>query len=175
MDGYLIGLIAGLIAAVAIVLVQKWRERGLVMTPVERADYLSKRRARVFTAVAVIFISQQAIFFSDHGADRPVDHFKIAAWLVLSVVLLLALCTGGEWFKGQAIRALMNDEVTRGHRMRAMQLGFLNAMLTCVLLYFLAMLREFSARDAIHIIMTVGIGSAILSFAVQERRALRDA
>lgn len=173
MSDYMIGLGAGVVVGLLIVLIVKLRDRGRNMTTVERADFLSRRRARVFIALAVIFISQQAAFFSDHGTGRAVDHFKIAAWLVLSVLLLLALSTGGEWFKGSALRELMNDEVTRGHRRRAMQVGFLAAMLTCIALYFVAMLGALTAGDAIHIVMTMGIGTGLLSFAVQERRALR--
>ncbi len=45
-----------------------------------------------------LFLLQQTTYFTDGGAgDRTVDHVKIAAWLVLSIVLLLALATGGGW------------------------------------------------------------------------------
>jgi len=37
----------------------------------QKADYLSKRRARMLPALAVIFLSQQATFFSHWRALGP--------------------------------------------------------------------------------------------------------
>jgi hypothetical protein len=44
-----------------------------------------------------------------------------------------------------------------------------------ILLYVVDMFELVSGRDAIHIIMTAGIGAALLTFGKLERRALRDA
>ena len=72
------------------------------------------------------------------------------------------------------MRELANDELTRAHRDKALRLGFANAMVTCLLLYLLSMVKHFEARDAIHIITTVGLSSALLSFAFMEKRAHAD-
>ena len=140
---------------------------------VDRAERLGRRRARMLPFLAVIYISQQASFFSTPDSGRPVDHVKISAWLVLSLILLLALATNGAWFQSKEVRALMNDEVTRANRSKAMTLGFLFAMAGGMALYFLYQFEQFTAREAIHIILSLGLGAALVRFGMLERRAHR--
>ena len=145
------------------------------MNDAERADQLVQRRTRMLPILAILLITQQGAFLSSTDDGRGVDHVKIAAWVVMAVVVLLALVTGGGWIFPRRVRELANDESTQLHRLRAMRLGFINAMLTCFLLYFLGMFTRVEGRDAIHIVTTVGLASALISFAAMERRALRDA
>jgi hypothetical protein len=140
---------------------------------VDRADQLSRRRARILPFLAVIYISQQATFFATPDSGRTVDHVKISAWLVLSLILLLALATGGSWLQSKEVRALMNDEVTQANRSKAMTLGFLFAMVSGMALYFFYQFEPFTAREAIHIILSLGLGAALVRFGMLERRAHR--
>ena len=141
----------------------------------ERAEDLSKRRARALPVLAILFLLQQATYFTGGGAgDRTVDHVHIAAWLVLSVVLLLALATGGGWIYPRAVRELANDEATRAHRDDAFCIGFLMSMAACVLLYVVSFYEPVTGRDTLHLIMTIGIAAALLRFGFLERRAFRD-
>jgi len=103
-----------------------------------------------------------------------VDHVRIGAWFVLSAVLLLALVNGGAWIYPKRVRELANDESTRAHRDKALKLGFINAMVTCLFLYLVSMVSRVEAREAIHVITTVGLASALLSFGIMERQALKD-
>lgn len=143
---------------------------------IERADRLSRRRARMLPVLAVIFIAQQASYFSGRVEDgaRSVDHVKIAAWLVLSTVLLLALTTGGFWLQPRQMRRLLNDEVTRANRTEALRTGFIATMVGAIALYFLGMFEPVGGREAIHLLMTIGIAAALLRFGYLERRAHRD-
>jgi ABC-type enterobactin transport system permease subunit len=68
----------------------------------------------------------------------------------------------------------MNDEPALDARRTANSLGFLNGMVTAVFLYALTFLRDFNAREAIVIIFAVGMSSALLSFSMWERQALKD-
>jgi hypothetical protein len=143
---------------------------------VEEADRLSRRRARMLPVLAIIFITQQAAYFSDRfegagAAVRAVDHVKIGAWVILSVVLLLALTTGGFWFKSREVRALLDDEVTRAHRAAALQLGFIVTMIAAFAIYLLIQFEPMSARDSIHLLVTIGIATALVRFGMLERRA----
>src|SRR5438067_13843981 len=81
----------------------------------EKADHLSKRRARMLPVLAILYFSQQASFFSalGNGTHRDVDHFKIGSWVVLSLVLLLALATKGFWFQPTAVRDPIDVDSTR--------------------------------------------------------------
>ena len=141
-----------------------------------KAEELSKRRVRALPVLAIIFLGQQAAYFDGATGtrDRPVDHVHIAAWLVLSVVIILALTTGGGWIYSRKVRQLANDEVTKAHRDDAFRAGFLSTMAACVGLYFLTMFTPVGGREAIHLVMTVGVAVTLLRFAFLERRALRD-
>ena len=143
---------------------------------VELAERLSAKRARMLPFLAIIYISQQATFFAGEAPPgvREVDHVKIGAWLVLSLVLLLALATNGFWFRSKEVRALIDDESTRAHRSTAMSLGFIAAMLGAMLLYFLNQFEAITAREAIHVILSLGLGAALVRFGMLERRAHRD-
>lgn len=126
--------------------------------------------------LAVIFVTQQAAYFSDRfegagAAVRTVDHFKIGAWLILSVVLLLALTTGGFWFKSREVRALLDDEVTRANRAASLELGFVVTMIAALAIYALVSFEPVSARDAIHLLVTIGLATALVRFGMLEKRA----
>ena len=56
----------------------------------ERAEELSRRRARMLPFLAIIYFSQQATFFSalDPAGHESARMVKIGAWLLLSAVLL---------------------------------------------------------------------------------------
>ena len=136
------------------------------------ADQLSKRRARVTFALAMFFLIQQASYFSKIPGERLVDHIRIGAWVVLSAVLLAFLASGGAWIRTAAVRALMNDEVTRANRATAMQLGFVLAMGGAIALYPFIDQLELNARQVIHLIVSLGLASAMLRFGMLERRAL---
>ena len=136
-----------------------------------QADELSRRRAHVLPFLAIIYFSQQMSFLTGDGGHRDVDHFKIGAWVVLSVVMLLALVTNGFWFRPKAVREMLDDEVTRAHRDDATRWGFLFGMLAAIACYFIAEFWAWSAADSAHLVLTFGIGAALVRLAWLERRA----
>ena len=140
-----------------------------------KAERLSIRRAKAMPILAILFITQQATYIvgAGHGT-RTVDRVQVGAWLVLSVVLLLALATGGGWIYSRAVRDLANDEVTKANRDSAIAFGFFVAMAACVGLYVLTLVEPLGGRDAVHAVMSVGIGAALLRFGLLERRAFGD-
>lgn len=177
MQDYLMGLGVGLAAGVIVLAIVKWRMHKFT-TVAERAEYLSKRRARMLPALAVIFLSQQAAFFSTLGTSEQTSVYtvKVSAWLVLSIVILAALATKGFWLESREVRELIDDENTRANRNDAMRWGFLWSMAAAIAVYALTLFQvEMSARDAVHIVMTIGIPAALIRWGILERRALRDA
>ena len=143
----------------------------------EQAEQLGRRRARMLPVLAVIYLSQQVTFFASTPADpdRPVDHVKIGAWVVLSLVLLAALTTKGFWLRPKEVRDLIDDEGTRANRVAALGWGFVMAILSAIALYMVSIFSPVSAREAIHVIVSLGIGAALVRFGMLERRAFRDA
>lgn len=143
----------------------------------EVADRLGRKRSRFTIVIAIYFIAGQAMYLSQPAPDallRPVDQIRIGAWLVWAVVLMVLLATNGPWLRNKALRALMNDEVTRANRAEAFMWGFWGAMLVSVALYFTTLFEPLSGREAIRAVVTVGLGAALLRFGILERRALRD-
>jgi predicted permease len=144
----------------------------------ETADRLVRRRAQMLPMMAMIFIAQQASYFSGTRMDegnRLVNYIAIGGWIAMSTVLLFALATGGGWFRSAHVRALTNDESTRANRAEAFRIGFLVTMIAALALYVVSLFEPIGAREAIHILMTAGIATALLRFGMLERRALRDA
>jgi hypothetical protein len=141
-----------------------------------KSGFLEQATCQTLPALAVIYFAQQATFFSalGNGSHRDVDHFKIGAWVVLSLVLLLALVTRGFWFQPKAIRELIDDEVTRANRLEALRIGFLFACGAAIAAYFLAEFQPLTAGETAHLVLTFGLGAALIRFGVLERRAHRD-
>jgi ABC-type Fe3+ transport system permease subunit len=136
----------------------------------EEADRLSRRRARVLPVLAIFYLAQQVTFFNSPHGERLVDHFKIGAWALLSVVLLVALVTGGFWLRKPQLRAMLNDELSRAHRADALRVGFILAMLAGIILYVVGTAFPMTDREVIHLIVSVGIGAALIRFGMLERR-----
>src|SRR6185369_8879749 len=176
MSDYMWGVLAGLALVVVVAAIAKWRRRDKPMRLAEKADYLSNRRARMLPALAVIFLSQQATFFSQmSGQHLSAEKAKISAWLVLSILMLFGLATKGFWLERKEVRDLIDDENTRANRNEAMRWGFLFAMGSAIAVYILTMFELVTGREAIHIVMSFGIAAALLRWGMLERRAHRDA
>jgi hypothetical protein len=174
MIDYLLGFLAGLAAVLVVAAIVKLLIRKKPMSVTEKAEYLGKRRARMLPMLAVIFLSQQAAFFSSVNSPAPHGAYavKISAWLVLSIVILAALATKGFWLEPKEVRDLIDDENTRANRNEAMRWGFLFSMGGAIAVYALTLFDvTITARDAVHIVMTVGIPAALIRWGVLEKRA----
>jgi len=139
--------------------------------PIQAADALSQRRARMTIPFALIFLIQQAAFFSKPLDTRVVSLVRLGGWTALALVILGALTTGGFWFKPREVRALIEDEITRAHRADALSLAFVLAMLTGIALFVLQVFVPIDTPIAIHLILSVGFAAALLRFGMLERRA----
>ncbi|MEO5493147.1 MAG: hypothetical protein ABIR08_03880 [Sphingomonas sp.] len=147
------------------------------MTDTETADRLVRRRARMMPVLATVFVAQQASYWSGPHVDegsRMVNHVAVSGWIALSTVLLILLSTGGGWFRSAQVRALANDESTRANRAEGFRVGFLATMVGAIALYVISLFEPVGGREAIHVLMTIGIAAALLRFGMLERRALRD-
>ena len=143
----------------------------------QRADELSQRRARMLPVLAIIYLSQQATFFSalDPAGHESARTVKIGAWLLLSAVLLAALTTKGFWFHPREVRDLIDDENTRANRLDGIRYGFIASMVATMAVYFIVPIEPVTATEAAHIILSAGLGAALIRFGFLERRAHRDA
>jgi hypothetical protein len=143
----------------------------------ERADYLSRRRARALPFLAILYFMQQTTYFRSTATAHPrsVDHVWVSAWVVLSLIILAALVTKGFWLQPKEVRNLIDDESSRANRLEGLRFGFIFAVLAAIVLYFMDQFWPMTAREAIHIILSLGLGAALMRFGMLERRAHRDA
>ena len=140
----------------------------------DRIEYLQRRRTRLLYIQGIFFIAWQSTYFAwAHAAEptRNVDHVRIAAYVVWSIALLAFVGTGGGYLQSRAVRAILNDEVTLANRRTAMVTGYWVSMLVAIGCYLLSLFEPMSANEAIHAVLTAGVGSALISFATLERRA----
>ena len=144
-------------------------------SPIDQADRLGRRRLRMFFVVGVILITQQASF--DRILDRadgpasPAGIVLLAAWVVLVIAALAALMTGGMYFQSREVRRLMDDELSKANRSRALAAGFVITILIAVVVFVVSLFEDVSAPEAIHATVTVGLAGALLRFAALERKA----
>jgi hypothetical protein len=143
-------------------------------TDFEIADRISRRRARMLPVLGVYFLAGQAVFFRHAAEPERIAGFKLSAWLVWAVVLLLALAFAGGQLRGARIRALVEDEVSRANRARGYAAGFWGGCIAAIALYILTMFEPVTGREAIHVILTATVASALIRFGTLERRALKD-
>ncbi len=150
---------------------------------IDQVDRLTRRRARIATAMGVLFVSTQGFRIADDqmtgqmtgpGAYRTVDYVQFFASTFWLAMLLLFILFGGGLLRGKAVRALLNDEGTEENRRRALVAGFWATMAGAAICYAITFYEPVQTREAIHVIITIGVGATLLRFGALERRALRE-
>ena len=126
--------------------------------------------------LAVLYLIQQTTYFRSTANPHPrdVDYVWIGAWVVLSLLILAGLATKGFWLQQREVRDLIDDESSRANRLEGLRLGFIIVVLTAIALYLVDEFSPMTAREAIHVILSLGLGAALLRFGILERRALRS-
>ena len=139
---------------------------------VEAADRMSRKRSQIFFVLAMVFFAGQAAYFGSSPATRD-SHARVGAWLILVILMMMLLATGGFLLRGRNVRDLLNDEGVRANRIKAQATGFWVTVLAALAVYVESIFDPVSLNEGIHIIVTLGVGSALISFAARERRSHR--
>jgi heme/copper-type cytochrome/quinol oxidase subunit 2 len=137
---------------------------------VEEAERMGRARSRIFFVLTIVFFSGQSLYFTSSPATRD-SHARVGAWLILVILMLMLLATGGFLIRGRKVRDLLNDEASRLNRLAAQALGFWVTVITALAVYVESMFDTVTLNEGLHVIVTLGVGAALLSFAVRERRA----
>jgi hypothetical protein len=140
------------------------------LNDVQEAERTGRARARIFFMLTIVFFAGQSLYFSSSPATRD-SPARIGAWLILVILMLLLIATGGFLLRGRKIRDLLNDETFRANRLASQALGFWATIISALVVYVESIFDPVSLNEAMHIIITLGVGAALLSFAVRERRA----
>ena len=130
------------------------------------AEKLANRRAAVLLALATLLIATEV--FALRAVERPIG---LAAWLLLVLCTALNLLPGGGWVRSRDINARLEDELTREHRMTGLATGFGVALASALITMIVSFFQPLSGPVTARIIVTAALSAALISFAVQERRA----
>src|ERR1044072_8125274 len=98
-----------------------------MVSDVYRAERNSRARAAIMALLAAVMT-----FNSTLGLDNPANDaatFRGGFWLLTIALAVAILATGGGLMLNARMRALMNDELARDNRRRALTFGFYAAML----------------------------------------------
>ena len=139
---------------------------------IEEAERMGRARSRIFFVLALVFFAGQSAYFASSPATRD-SHARVGAWLILVILILMLLATGGFLLRGRKVRDLLNDETVRMNRLAAQATGFWVTIIATLVVYVESIFDPVTFNEAVHIIVTLGVGAALISFAVRERRAHR--
>jgi heme/copper-type cytochrome/quinol oxidase subunit 2 len=139
---------------------------------IEAAERMGRARSRIFFVLAIVFFAGQSAYFASSPATRD-SHARIGAWLILVILILMLLATGGFLLKGRKVRDLLNDETVRMNRLAAQATGFWVTIIATLAVYVESIFDPVTLNEAVHIIVTLGVGAALISFAARERKAHR--
>ena len=133
-----------------------------------RAERDSRSRALIMAAAALIILLNGAIQFGNHAYSDA--NARGAAWIVLVLLWMIVLASGGALFAGRDRRRLINDELSLLNRASAVATGFYAAMLSAVAVYAGDWFRPISVQDAIRMITAVALAAALSRYAWLELR-----
>jgi hypothetical protein len=128
----------------------------------DRAERLAGQRSLVAMMMGVALIVTQ-------GQRMVHGHAGLVSWALTGLITALFLVWASGAFRSGALQRILNDESSQLSRRRAIAIGFCNMIATALVCYALTFVKDYGARDAIQIIMTVGMSSALISFSGFER------
>ncbi len=144
-------------------------------SPVEIADVISRKRAALVALAAIAFLAHVVARPLLSGGLDAAHHARTDLWAVNALLLLAILATGGFLLNRRAVRALVNDEVSRSNYRTAVVAGYWVAMATAMGLFVVPAFQGLAVREAVYIIVSASLVVALLAFAYLEHRAHRDA
>lgn len=123
----------------------------------DRAERLAGQRSVAAMAMGVVLIVTQ-------GQRTAQGRAGLISWALTALITAVFLVWASGMFRAGALQRILNDESSQLSRRRAIAIGFCNMIATALVCHALTFVKDYGARDAIQIIMTVGMSSALISF-----------
>src|SRR5205085_8740894 len=101
---------------------------------VEQAERMGRARSRLFFVLAIVFFAGQSAYFASSPLTRD-SHARIGAWLVLVVLMLMLLATGGCLLCWRRVRDVLAVVILRYARLAALATGSAVTTITVVAAY----------------------------------------
>lgn len=134
-------------------------------------DRLGRRRALIAILFGVFFMASQMNRFGALQTGRLAD---LAGWAIFTLAMILFVLFGSGLWRGRWVRSMLNDESTAANRRTALIGGFWAVLLGTIVMYLRTYLEPVSAREALHTIVTFGVGLTIVQFGLLEWKAYRE-
>ena len=135
---------------------------------IQRAERASRGRAAIMVLAAVVFMINAIIDFGHPAYSTP--GWRGGVWPVIVLFWLLIVATGGGLRANPKLRELMNDELSRHNRARALATGFYATNLAAVGVYYASWGVPMLIGDAIQLVTGLGIAAALFVYAWLEWR-----
>ena len=136
--------------------------------PVERAERASRGRAAIMAIAALVFIINAIIDFGNPAYSTP--GWRGGIWPLIVLGWLFIVASGGGLRLGGKLRELLNDELSRHNRARAMAVGFYATNIAAVLVYYASWRVPMMIGDALQLVTGIGVSAALLVYAWLEWR-----
>jgi hypothetical protein len=132
-------------------------------------DRALSRRSRVIAVLAIFLMAGQGGVLAATeqialNGGRAVDQFRVGAFVVFALALLMFLLTGGRKRSPQ-----MNDELVRANRASALKLGYVSLMLVLIGVYVAMLLTPLEIGKFMPLFIAFGVAVPALRFAILER------
>jgi hypothetical protein len=170
----ILGIVTGVLLAASLVSLLKAKYGRDSGAPENRIDEFQTQQRRIQIAITVLIMGfgAMAIFHPLHH-DGTVDRdFSIE--FALLAVAAAATATFGVGFLRRGCRTAANDELVRALRARAVQIGYMLAMIGLSAVYMLWVFRPDLMTVALPAALLVGIVAPTGYFLIAERRANSD-
>ncbi|MGZ8312763.1 MAG: hypothetical protein ACXWUP_04115 [Allosphingosinicella sp.] len=141
----------------------------MAISDLQQAEQASRTRSSLMAAMAVILVIHAFIGFGDEASSMT-PWLRHGIWALMILLWLAVLATGGWLRLSRSARRVMNDEVSRANRSRALQTGFWVAMALGLALYFASLQWEFSLREGLRVLTDFAIAAALGRYAWLELR-----
>ena len=132
------------------------------------AERASRGRAALMAIAAVVLVINASLQFDDGAYSGP--GVRSASWIVLIVLWMVILATGGALARGRAMKLLIDDELSLRNRARALSLGFYVTIAAALLVYAAGWFTAIGPQDALRLVTAAGVSGALARYAWLETR-----
>jgi hypothetical protein len=142
--------------------------------PYVAAERIDRRTQRILWGSGLAFLVWQIAYFVMYRdpslSMRNVDMVRSAGFIGWCAALLGLVAGGGGTFSGQAVRAILDDELAKARRADAYRNAFWTMLLIAFVGYVLAHFTRISSLHLAHAGISAGILVAVVTLAWSGRR-----
>ena len=136
-----------------------------MVSDIEQAERNSRGRASVMALLAIV-----VAFNSTFGVQNTMndDGWRGVAWIATVALGLAIVATSGGLMLNPRLRALMNDELSRANRARAIGFGFFTTIVVALGCYVASWWMPMPVRAGLRLVSGLGLAATLARYAMLE-------